>query len=486
MTKHFNPRGKRGILAVRADVTGDVPELMKQLKTTFAEFKTANDERLDALEKGKADVVAEEKVDKINASISDIQAKIEDALKRTDDAMQKTEEARAGADEAMKAIGRLSVGGAGSSTEEIDALRANATAFYAAKTGKPIDEITDVDVEQYQNYRSAYSMFVRRGGADGERLPQDVMASLSSGSDADGGFWVPTEMASRIQTRLFETSDIRQIATVESTTADMWELPIDVNEAASGGWVSEKATRSETDTPRSGIQKIEIHEQFAEPKATQRVLDDATRNVEQWLGTKIADKFSRVENTAFVLGTGAGQPRGIFSYGADSVTTDDASRDWGKLQHVVSGAAGDFPAQSGIPGAKDPDALLTMISKLKPFYRNNARWLMSRATEAVIRKMKDGDGRYLVGMGDLRDAATGFMLLGFPVATAEDVPALAGDAYSIAFGDFSAGYTIVDRQGIRTLRDPYTGKPFVKFYSTKRVGADVTDFDAIKLMKMAA
>jgi len=313
----------------------------------------------------------------------------------------------------------------------------------------------------------------------------EVQAALRGGSDADGGFWVPADMADRVQSRLFDTSDIRPIATVETTTSDVWELPIDTDEAASGGWVSEQATRSETDTPRLGIQKIEVHEQFAQPQATQRILDDATRDVEAWLAGKIADKLSRTENTAFVTGNGVGRPRGIFSYGTDAVTTDDATRNWGVLQYVPSGAAGGFPTVSGVAGASDPDALITMISKLKSVYRANARWLMNRASEATVRKLKDGQGRYLVGMGDLRDGAVGFNLLGFPIHTAEDVADMASDSFSIALGDFAASYTIVDRVGLTVLRDPYTAKPFVKFYTVKRVGADVTDFDGIKLLKMA-
>jgi HK97 family phage major capsid protein len=476
MNMHRPPT--RGILSVRAEASPDVKPVIDELQKAFSDFQAANDDRIAALEKGRDDAITNETVDKINGHVTVLQEKLDDALKQAS-------AATAGADEALKVAQRLAVGGNPDAAKSLQDLQANARSFAAVRLGKPIDDIREVDVEQYQTYCAAFRSFIRRGGADGELLPGEVRADLMSGSDAEGGFWVPTEMASRVQTRLFETSDIRNIATVESTTADSWELPIDVDEAESGGWVSERETRNDTDNPRTGIQKIETHEQYAQPRATQRILDDATRDVEGWLAGKIGDKLSRTENTAFVSGTGSGQPRGIFSYGAASLVTDDSSRAWGVLQHIISGSATGFPTVSGST-ASDPDALITMISKLKPFYRGAARWLMNRATEAAIRKLKDADGRYLVGMGDIRDGVVGFNLFGYQMSTAEDVADIASDAFAIAFGDFGAGYTIIDRQGLRVLRDPYTSKPFVKFYTTKRVGGDVTDFDAIKLMKFAA
>jgi len=462
-------------------ISAEVKEQLDLLTKLIHDEREANEKRLAELEQLKSvKPETEAEIKRIEAAIETardaIEKQLKAELKLISDAV----------DEHGRAIGRLTVGGGGDSGERREELRTNARLFLAAKTGKPLEQVKDADVEAYQRYRRAFNSFLRRGGTDGELLTPEIRADLAVGSDADGGFWVPTEMSNRVMTRVFESSDIRGLATVETTTADALELPIDVDEAESGGWVSEKQTRSDTGTPKIGIQKIEIHEQFAQPKATQRLLDDATRDVEAWLAGKIADKLARVENQAFVIGDGVGRPRGFLNYGASASTQSDAARDWGKLQYVLSGSISGFPlVTAGDATYNDADPLLVLISTLKPVYRSNARFLMNRTTEAVIRKLKDADGRYLVGLGDIRDAAVGFLLFGYPIATAEDMPAIGSDSFAIAFGDFRAGYTIVDRQGIRVLRDPYTQKPFVKFYTTKRVGGDVTDFDAIKLMKFA-
>lgn len=434
-----------------------------QLAQAFEDFKRANDERLAELEKGRTDPVIEAKVDAANADV----ARLEAAL-----------------DETNRNVGRLTVGGS-SASEDMDEVRHNARLFVGARTGKPVDDLPDAAVQQYRAYRDAFRAYVRRGGANGEMLPEGIRAELSVGSDPDGGYWVPTELSQTVIKRLFETSDVRSVANVVTISTDSLEMPTDTNQSTSGGWVGEKESRSETATPQVGVQRIVVHEQYAEPHITQKLLDDAAINVEGWLAEKTADILIRTENTAFVSGSGSGRPRGFLDYKTASVTTADGSRAWGVLQHVTTGAAGAFPTVSGST-ASDPDKLLDVISALKPTFRGNARWFMSRATEAAVRKLKDADGRYLVGMGDLRDGATGFSLLGFSIYTMEDMPAIASDSFSIAFGDMKAAYTIVDRQGIRVLRDPYTSKPFVKFYTTRRVGGDVVNFDALKLVKFAS
>ncbi len=216
------------------------------------------------------------------------------------------------------------------------------------------------------------------------------------------------------------------------------------------------------------------------------MLDDSAINIESFIVDDTEEQMVRTENTAFVSGSGIQKPRGFLDYKTAAVTTDDADRAWGVLQYTLSGAAGGFPTVSGIPSASDPDALITMMSKLNPAYRPGAVFAMNRSMEATIRKMKDGDGRYLIGFGDLRDTPFGFSLFGTPISNLEDMPDLASDSYSIAYGNFRRGYYIIDRIGFRVLRDPFTNKPYVGFYITKRVGGDVRNFDAIKLMKFAA
>ena len=437
-------------------------DIAAQLAQAFEDFKAANDERLAALEKGRTDPLIEAKVDKANEDIARLQAANEDV---------------------MRQVARVTVGGGGA-PEDGD-LKASARLFIAGRTGRPVDDVTPAQIEQYRAYRGAFNAYLRNGGQRGEMLPEGIRAELSVGSDPDGGYWVPTETSSTVIRRLFETSDMRSLANVVTISTDSLELPNDTNSSTSGGWVGETESRSETNTPKVGVQKIVVHEQYAEPHITQKLLDDAAIDVEAWLGGKTADILTRTENTAFVSGNGSSKPRGWLDYKSASVTTADSSRAWGVLQHLTIGASGAFPTVSGST-ASDPDKLLDVIAALKPAYRGGAVWTMNRATEAAVRKLKDADGRYLVGMGDLRDAATGFSLFGFPIRTMEDMPDIAADSFSIAFGNFRVGYTIVDRQGIRVLRDPYTSKPFVKFYTTKRVGGDVTNFDAIKLVKFSA
>jgi len=263
------------------------------------------------------------------------------------------------------------------------------------------------------------------------------------------------------------------VANIVTIGTDRLEGTRDLDEVTTG-WVGETEERSETDSPQIGQYVIPVHEQYAEPRATQRLLDDAMFDVDEWLAGKIADKFARMENTAFINGDGEGKPKGFLTY--DGGTPD--TQNFSVIERVLSGAAGDFAASD--PG----DALINLVYSLKAVYRGGAVFMMKRATLAEVRKLKDGDGNYLYHP-DFQ-GGTGGMLLGFPVIEAEDMPEMAADSLSIAFGNFHAGYQIVDRQGLHILRDNLTAKPFVKFYTTKRVGGDVVNFEAIKLMKFAA
>ncbi len=340
---------------------------------------------------------------------------------------------------------------------------------------------SEVNPEEMAAYAEAYGSYLRRGDA----TAHDIKAAMSVGSDPDGGYWVPGEMALNILTRLYATSPMRDIAGSVTINSDHYTLPIDTNDAISGGWVGETEERGETDTSELGEQTIYAREQYALPKITQKLIDDSIRDVGTWLEGKIADKLGRVEATSLVSGNGVKQPRGFLDYKDTAVTTDDASRAWGVLQYVPTGAAGGFPKLSGTPGADDPSALNTLIGKLKGIYRKNATWVMNRATAAVLRNLRDNQGRFI--WQDGISAGQPATLLGYPVRDDfEDLPDIGSDSFSIAFGDFSRGYLIVDRQGVRVLRDPLTTKGYVKFYTTKRTGGDVVDFDAIKLLKFAA
>ncbi len=346
-------------------------------------------------------------------------------------------------------------------------------------------ESGEPELATYRAYRSVLAKYLRYGLA--HLTPDENQAlvlgrvsakALSVGVEADGGYWVTPEISDRVVQRQFDTSPMRSIANVVTIGTDAIEFPTDSNDIASGGWVGESDSRSETATPEVGMKRIPVHEQYANPRATQKLLDDAAFPVEQWLADKIADKFIREENAAFISGNGVSKPRGILDYGGDATSEDDDSRAWGALQFVPSGNASGFASSN--PG----DALIDLVHKLKAIYRVRAVWLMNRATAAAVRKFKDGQGNYLWSGGNLQEGLPQ-RLLGFPVVEAEDMPDVATGAFSIAFGDFMIGYQIVDRQGVRTLRDPFTAKPFVQFYTTKRVGGDVVDFDAVKLLKIA-
>lgn len=447
----------RHVSVPRADAN-DAPTLIRQLNAAFEEFKKTNDERIKGLETGTLDALVTEKTEKVNAAITQVQAELDRIAK---------ESARA----------RIASG-----SGDVD-LEAQAMAFRSARAAMgqrtpAADEPVSADeIEQVQAYARAFNSAVRRNP---DSLSPDVKAALSVGQDSEGGFLVTPTVLSEMQTRIFETSDVRALARIITISSDQLKLPIDAEEAQSGGWVTEKQARTETGTPGIGEQTIDVHEQYAEPKVTQRLLDDSAVNVEAWLGGKIADILSRTENAGFVTGNGVGKPKGILGYAVDAVSDADKARAWGKLQYVAAGNDGAFQAVA--TGVLPGDRLIDLVHSLKSAYRANARFAMNRLSVAAVRKLKDGDGNYLWGPSlQLGQPAT---LLGYPIAEWEDMPDIASGTFAIAFGDFR-GYTIVDRAGIRVLRDPYTAKPWVKFYTTKRVGGSITDFDAIKLFKFS-
>ena len=327
-----NLRKNRGIIAVRADAS-DPKAVLTQLTKAFEDFKAANDERLA----GKADVVIDTKVDAINAAVSDLKVKMEETAKSAMDA--KAAEDRM--TEMEKMMSRIKSGGAGDIDRDV---KADASIFLSGKHGVESAKIDASDIQAYSEYTAQFPEFLRRGDR-----ANAVQAAMSVGSDPDGGYWVPTQMSNDMKTRLFETSAMRSIASVMTITTDSVKFPTDTNTGTSGGWVGEAASRPVTSTPQMGEQTIYVHEQYASPSVTQKLLDMATVDVESWLQGKITDIISRTENTAFVTGNGVGQPRGFLDYNGAAVTTADASRSWGVLQYIITGASAGFATLSGIP-----------------------------------------------------------------------------------------------------------------------------------------
>ncbi|HEY4264110.1 MAG TPA: phage major capsid protein [Micropepsaceae bacterium] len=319
-------------------------------------------------------------------------------------------------------------------------------------------------------HKSAFEHYVRKGDAGG--LAPFEIKSLSSQSDPDGGYLVPRETETAIDRVLAKVSPIRAIATVRQIGAQSYRKPVTTT-GADAGWVGEAASRTETTAPSLSVVEFPTMELYAMPAATQILLDDAFINVDQWLAEEVQTTFGEQEGAAFITGDGINRPRGLLSY----TVVADASWAWNRIGYIASGGAGVFASSN------PSDALVDLVYAPRQSYRANGRWVMNRKTEAAIRKLKDGQGNYIWQPGaSAGDPAT---LLGYPVHEAEDMPDITANSYSIAFGDFARGYLIVDRVGVRVLRDPYSAKPFVLFYTTKRVGGGVQNFEAIKLMKFA-
>jgi HK97 family phage major capsid protein len=305
-----------------------------------------------------------------------------------------------------------------------------------------------------------------RARSDGA-MSQPVQAAMQTGSDPDGGYLVPVTTSSRIIKKVYETSALRELATVESIGGKELEIPRDEGEFGYGGWVGETTAPAETTTSTLGVSKIAAHEMYAEPRVTQSMLEDAGIDIEAWVANKVGEKLGRIEATAFFTGDGVGKPRGLLTYATGTTP--------GYIEQIVSGAATEVTA----------DGLYNLVFSLKDYYTANASFLMKRLTVRDIVKLKDGNGQYMWQMGDIK-AGVPANLLGYSVKRAEDMTTIAASALSIAFGDFKAAYTIVDRLGITLLRDNLTAKPYVKFYNRRRVGGDVVNFEAVKLQKIAA
>ncbi|MEZ5907544.1 MAG: phage major capsid protein [Hyphomicrobiaceae bacterium] len=319
-----------------------------------------------------------------------------------------------------------------------------------------------------REHKAVFEGYVRRGEAGTLRSLEQK--ALSVGSDPDGGYLVPEETERAINGALRDISPIRAIAGVRQVSGSVFKKPFSVNGPGTG-WVGESAARPETQSPTLAELAFPTMELYAMPAATQALLDDGAVDIDAWIAEEVRDAFAAQEGTAFVSGDGANKPKGFLDY----PKVANASWSWGSIGTIATGAAGAFPASN------PSDKLIDLVYAVKAGYRANAHWVMNRSVQAEIRKIKDADGNYI--WQPAASPGTAPTLMGFPVAESEDMPDIAADSHAIAFGDFRRGYLIVDRVGIRVLRDPYSSKPYVLFYTTKRVGGGVQDFDAIKLMR---
>jgi HK97 family phage major capsid protein len=422
-------------------------EAVKSVNTAFEEFKAANDARLAEIEKkGAADPLTAEKL-----------ARIEDSLAK----------AQAVADEAALAVKRQSRVVTNEHGDKID-LDAKAFEWANLTARRRGTQISQFGASDLDAYRKSFDAMMRKGE---EIMGPDERKALSVGSDPDGGYVVSPDVSGRIVAKVFETSPMRAYAGIQVISTDALEGLFDLDEASSG-WVGETEARPSTNTPQLGKWRIPVHELYAKPAATQKVLDDPSINMESWLASKVAEKFARDEATAFVVGNGVNRPRGFLTYPAGTTVP-------GQIEQFPTGVNGAFAANPG-----GGDKLIDTVYGMKAPYRANASWFMTRAVTALARKLKDSEGQYQ--WQPPMQAGQPATLFGYPVASFEDLEALGTTSLSMAFADMREAYQIVDRIGIRTLRDPYSAKPFVEFYTTKRVGGDVVNFEAIKIVRFGA
>lgn len=338
----------------------------------------------------------------------------------------------------------------------------------ALKKARPALGRKEALSQDADEHKAAFDAYIRRGEESGLR---DLEAKAFSGSaGADGGFLVPAETDSEIGRRMTAISPIRSLATVRQVSSAILKKPF-ATEGLRASWVAEKAARPETATPQLTEMSFPTMELYAMPAATQGLLDDAAVDVEAWIASEVDIAFAEEEAAAFVTGDGVNKPKGFLSY----TTVTNNNWGWDRIGYVATGVAGGFAS------AGPMDVLLDAVYALKAGHRQNGTFVMNRKTQGALRRFKDTSGAYLWHP----PAAAGqpASLMGFPVTEAENMPNAEADRFAIAFGDFRAGYLVVDRTGVRVLRDPYSAKPYVLFYTTKRVGGGVQNFEAIKLVK---
>lgn len=402
----------------------DVNVVFDDFMNAFEEFKQTNDTRLDALEKHSViDPLTDQKLNKINAHLDAQQSRLN----------QLSQKAK-----------RPILSGGYASDEQSNFENSEAKAAFNAYMRKGMSQIETMEGKAY---------------------------SLVSGND--GGYFVPEQIEANILENLKLASPIREISGIQQVTSSIYKKPFAVNDFASG-WVGDADARPQTNGADLEELIYPTMELYAMPAASASLLEDSAVNLEQWIAGEIEAAFVDQETEAFVNGNGVNKPKGFL----DVPTVAETSWSWGNLGYIETGADGGFASSDA------SDCLLDLVYSLKARYRTNGNWVMNRKTQAEIRKLKDADGNYMWRPAETVNGKAS--LLNYNIAEVEQMPDIATDSMSLAFGDFGRGYLIVDRRGISILRDPYSAKPYLLFYTTKRVGGGVHDFNAIKLLKFAA
>lgn len=434
----------------------EIKNLITQQGTAWEEYKKTNDAILKAKAEGKSVADLEVKLDKISKD------------------MDTLAEVRSEIDTLTAKFNRKGLG----DDEASGDLQLECRSFNIARRSFVSNVNADVTVDEYKNYKSAFFKWARKGRL--EALDDAERKSMLAGDDANGGYMLPPPTVGRIVKKIFELSPIRQIASVVSISTQALDGLYD-NDEASVGYVGEIAARTTTATPTLGKYRLEAFEIYANPKISQTLIDDAAYDVEGWLADKIANKLARFEGAEFVTGSGVNAIKGFTKY--TLTATADGARTWGQIEKIKTGVNGDFAASA--PG----DKIFDLTQAFKPAYLNNAKWVTTREVIGKVRKFKGATtGDYLWQPG--LQAGMSDKLLGYSIVMAQDLPALSTYAATSApclwLADWTEAYTIVDRMGIRTIRDNLTDKPNVQFYSTRRVGGGVLNFEAIKVLTFEA
>jgi HK97 family phage major capsid protein len=400
---------------------GDLSLAMEDLRYAFEAFRQTNDERLADIERRSADPLTEEKLSRIERTLDDAKRRID----------------RVTLDQRRPVI------------------------------GEPQKAVADASQGEH---KQAFLAYVRSGESSGlKRLEEKA---LSAGSGPDGGYLAPAQLETEVMSRLPLLSPIRAISGVRTISGGSYKKAYSTV-GASAGWVGETAARPQTNSPTLAELNFPAMELYAMPAATQSLLDDAVVDIDRWVADEVEMAFAEQEGQAFVNGDGVNKPRGVLNF----PQVANATWSWGNIGMINTGVAGALPA------ANPSDVLIDLIYALRGGYRQNASFVLNRKVQSTIRKLKDTQGNYLWQPPAVAGGQA--TLMGFPVVEAEDMPDIAAGSVSVLFGDFRRGYLVVDRTGLRVLRDPYSAKPYVLFYVTKRVGGGVQDFAAIKGLRFA-
>ena len=453
------------------------PELMEEVKKEITAIGEDTKEAIDVmgrehkLMKDTIDKLGDVDIEKASAATQTKIDKLAEVVATRQDELDKQNQKRMDElDVAMQRVGKMG-GSDGPEGDEFKAAEAFTITVMGRKgvkiDGHGIDE-SQVDLKGYLEYRKAFSDYLHMGGSFTDQAMSPAMAkALTIGTDPEGGVLVPPDMSARVIERIRESDPIRALATVETIGGTSFEILEDLDEAGDG-WADERTVNDPTDTPKFRKVAIPTHFQEARPLASQQSLDDPTRNLEQWLNRKVSRKFSRSEAAAFVSGDGVARPKGFLTY--DSTSSEF---EFNKIQQVAMGAAAALTTDGYI------DVKYSMVEDMMEL----GTWLMNRSTVASTMKLKDGDGQYIWRAG--LQPGQPSTILALPLRMSTTMPVVAANALSIVLAAWRDAYTIVDRQGITVQRDPFTQKPFVEFYTRRRIGGGVVNFQAMKIGKIS-